>query len=70
MIDWTAFILVAVVSIGSAALLVSLFAVGLRLLAVDSRRFAIRATAYLCFVLAALGALYGVYLIIPSLHPA
>jgi hypothetical protein len=70
MIDWAAFVLVAVVSIGSAAVLVSLFALGLRLLAVDARRRMVRAAAYACFAVAALGALYGVYLIIPSLHPA
>jgi hypothetical protein len=70
MIDWKAFVLVALVSIGSAAGLVALFAAGLRLLAVDTTHRAVRGAAYACFVLAALGALYGVYLIIPSLHPA
>jgi hypothetical protein len=69
-IDWGSFVLVAVVSIGSAALLVALFASGLRLLAVDASRVAPRILAYACFVLAALGALYGIYLIIPALHPA
>lgn len=70
MIDWGAFIVVAVVSIGSAAAIVALFACGLRLLAVEPRRGAMSALAYACFAVAALGALYGVYLIIPSLHPA
>jgi len=70
MIDWGAFLVVAAVSIGSAAALVALFAAGLRLLAVDSGNVGIRLTAYVCFVLAALGTLYGVYLIIPALHPA
>jgi predicted permease len=70
MIDWSAFVVVALVSIGSAAALVALFAVGLRLLAVDRQRRGIRAAAYACFVLAALGALYGIYLIVPALHPA
>jgi hypothetical protein len=67
-IDWGAFLIVALVSIGSAAALVSLFAFGLRLLAVEPRRAVISALAYACFALAALGALYGVYLIIPALH--
>lgn len=70
MIDWTAFVIVAVVSIGSAAAVVALFALGLRLLAVDAGKRIVRAAAYACFTVAALGALYGVYLIIPSLHPA
>lgn len=70
MIDWGAFVIVAVVSIGSAAILVSLFSFGLRLLAGESRRPGARIAAYGCFTLAALGTLYGVYLIIPALHPA
>jgi hypothetical protein len=69
-IEWGPFLLVAAVSVGAAAALVALFAAGLRLLAVDSARVGIRAVAYSCFVVAALGALYGIYLIIPALHPA
>lgn len=68
MIDWQAFIVVALVSIGSAALLVSIFALGLRLLAIEPQRSFYSAMGYSCFVLAALGALYGVYLIIPAFH--
>jgi hypothetical protein len=67
-IDWGAFIVVAVVSIGSAAGLVALFAAGLRLLAVDPRTIGIRVAAYGCFAVAALGALYGIYLVIPAAH--
>lgn len=70
MINWGAFVAVAVVSIGSAAVLVALFALGLRLLAIDTRHRIVRAAAYSCFAIAAFGALYGVYLIIPSLHRA
>jgi hypothetical protein len=70
MIDWRSFLVVALVSIGSAAVLVSLFAIGLRLLAIDPPRPAVRGLAYACFFVAALGALYGVYLIIPALHPS
>jgi hypothetical protein len=68
MIEWGSFALVAAVSIGSAAALVALFALGLRLLAVDDRGGGVRIGAYSCFVLSALGALYGVYLVIPYFH--
>jgi hypothetical protein len=68
MIDWGAFIIVAVVSIASAAAIVSVYAVGLRLLAAEPRRGGVTAGAYACFVVAALGALYGIYLVIPSFH--
>jgi hypothetical protein len=68
MIEWGSFALVAAVSIGSAAALVALFALGLRLLAVDDRGAGVRIGAYSCFVLSALGALYGVYLVIPYFH--
>jgi hypothetical protein len=68
MIVWGDFVVVALVSIGSAAALVALFAAGLRLLAVDSTNGGVRIAAYACFVVAALGALYGIYLIIPALH--
>ncbi|WP_213815525.1 hypothetical protein [Glaciihabitans sp. dw_435] len=68
MIDWGSFVVVAVVSIGSAAVLVSLFSFGLRLLAGENRRWGARIGAYACFALAALGVLYGIYLIVPALH--
>jgi hypothetical protein len=67
-IDWISFILVAVVSIGASAAIVALFAAGLRLLAVDGRRAIIRSGAYACFAVAALGVLFGIYLIIPVFH--
>lgn len=70
MIDWGAFAIVAVVSIGSAVALVAVFALGLRLTAIDSPRRIVQWAGYGCFVIAAVGALYGVYLIIPALHPA
>lgn len=70
MIAWGAFILVALVSIGSAAALVTLFALGLRLLAFDRRRVEIRICACACFTVDALGAIYAVLLLIPSLHMA
>lgn len=70
MINWGSFVLVAVVSIGSAAAIVALFAFGLRLQAIDSPRALVRAASYGCFGLAAAGALFGVYLIVPALHGA
>jgi len=68
MIDWGAFIVVAIVSIASAAALVTVYSVGLRLLAADDRPVAATFGAYACFVLCALGVLYGLYLIIPAFH--
>lgn len=67
-IDWQAFVVVALVSIGTATVLVALFSLGLRLLAVPDRGVVVRAAAYACFVVAALGTLYGVYLLIPSIQ--
>lgn len=68
MIDWGAFVVVALVSLVSAGALVSVYALGLRLLAVDARPLAARIGAWACFTVCALGAIYGVYLIIPPLH--
>jgi hypothetical protein len=65
-INWGAFVIVAVVSIGSAAVLVSLFATGLRLLAFGHRSTGARVGAYTCFALAAIGVLFGVFLMIPA----
>jgi hypothetical protein len=68
MIDWGAFIVVALVSIASAAAIVTVYSVGLRLLAADDRRSIATVGAYGCFAISALGALYGLYLIIPAFH--
>lgn len=68
MIDWGAFSVVALVSLVAAGALVSLYAAGLRLLAVDQRPVAARIGAYACFALCAVGVLYGIYLIVPALH--
>ena len=68
MIDWGSFVIVAVVSIGAAAVIVSLFAAGLRLLAVEAHRGVALAGAYSCFVVAAAAVLFGIWLMIPSLH--
>ena len=68
MIDWSAFVVVALVSLLSAAALVSLYSVGLRLLTVDDRSAVRTAAGYACFVVCALGVLFGIYLIVPALH--
>jgi hypothetical protein len=68
MIDWGAFLVVAAVSIASAAALVAVYAIGLRLLAMDRRPVVATIGAFGCFVVAAVGALYGIYLIIPGFH--
>lgn len=67
-IDWGAFLLVALVSLVAAAALVSLYAAGLRLLAIDGRPAGAVAGAYACFVLCAVGVLFGIYLIVPAFH--
>lgn len=73
MINWGAFLVVAIATLVSAVLVVGLYATGVRLYAVSvdervpSTRVA-RAAAYLCFVLCAAGVLYGIYLIVPAFH--
>ena len=68
MIDWSAFVVVALVALFSAAALVSLYSFGLRLLTVEGRTAARTAAGYACFVVCALGVLYGIYLIVPGFH--
>lgn len=68
MIDWLAFVIVALVSLISAAAVVVIFAFGLRLLAIDARPAVATVGAYACFAVCALGALYGIYLIVPQFH--
>jgi hypothetical protein len=68
MIDWSAFLVVALVSLFSAAALVSLYSLGLRLLTVDDRTTVRTAAGCACFVLCAVGVLFGIYLIVPALH--
>jgi hypothetical protein len=68
-IDWGAFVVVAVVSLVAAGSLVSLFAAGLRLLAVEGPRAAVaRVVAYASFAVCALGVLVGIVLIVPAFH--
>ena len=82
-INWSNLLLVAVASIGAALLVVSLFAVGVRLLT-DARiaeakakkgdnsaaRFEAvsRTVSYIAFSLCASALLYGIYLIVPAFH--
>lgn len=111
MIDWVSFIVVAVASIVSASIIVSLFALGTRLLAVADRNLLVEpveftdaitvitpaeaakaakrarkaekrnplsaarkraatVAGYACFTVCGLGVLYGIYLIVPALHPS
>ena len=68
MIDWTSFLVVAVVSIGAAALVVALFAAGLRLLAVEELRGLALTGAYACFAIAGAAVLFGIWLMVPAFH--
>ncbi|MCZ2402173.1 hypothetical protein IV498_02995 [Paenarthrobacter sp. Z7-10] len=74
MINWGAFLAVAIATIISAVLVVGLYSVGVRLYAVSvdehvpSTRIA-RVGAYVCFALCAAAVLYGIYLIVPAFHP-
>jgi len=72
-INWGAFLIVAVATLVSAVVIVGLYSTGVRLYAVSvdervpSTRIA-RVAAYLCFTLCAIGVLYGLYLIVPFFH--
>ncbi|MBW4094432.1 MAG: hypothetical protein HIU81_03020 [Acidobacteria bacterium] len=73
MIDWLAFLAVAVATLVGAVVVVGLYSLGVRLYAVsiDGNVPATRAakfSAYACFAACALTVLYGIYLIIPAFH--
>ncbi len=82
MIDWSAFLVVAVAALVGAVAVVCLFSLGVRLLAVGTeyddegdkvsvtgiRPQAATVGGYVCFALSGLAVLYGVYLIVPALH--
>jgi hypothetical protein len=68
MIDWGAFLIVAVVSVAATAIVVALFGGGLRLLAAQQRATAARVGAYACFTVASAVVLFGVSLLIPHLY--
>jgi len=67
-IDWVAFVTVLVASIVGACGVVVLFSIGLRLVAAEGGWR--RPLGVASFVACGLLIVYGVYLIIPSLHPA
>jgi hypothetical protein len=61
-IDWGSFGVVAVASFVSACLVVTLFAIGIRLRVVGHWG------QYLCFGFCGAAVLVGIYLIVPALH--
>jgi hypothetical protein len=69
-IDWSAFVVVAVASLVSACLLVTLYALGVRLITStgDLLPRTRRLAGVTCFVLCGALVLYGIYLIVPALH--
>ena len=86
-IAWDAFLSVVIASVVGAAVIVSLFSLGVRFLTdaqmyvpastgkkarrskrAETKEVVFRTLAYVCFTLAALGALYEIYLIIPVFH--
>ncbi|MDJ0355371.1 hypothetical protein [Paenarthrobacter sp. PH39-S1] len=73
MINWGAFLTVAVTTLVSAVFVVGVYASGVRLYAVSvddhvpSTKVA-RAAAYLCFAVSLAAVLFGIYLIVPALH--
>jgi hypothetical protein len=82
MINWADFTIVAIAALVGAGVVVSLYALGVRLLAVgteyddDGRKVSVTGIrpqaatvgGYFCFGLCGLAVLYGVYLIVPALH--
>lgn len=77
MIDWGAFLVVALASLVATAVVVSLYSFGLRFGALTKpdaatgepvRPLYATVLSYLCFALSACGVLYGIYLIVPFLH--
>lgn len=66
-IDWVAFVTVVVGSLVSACLLVTLFSLGLRLN--DGAASWRRPVSVALFVVCAAVVVFGIYLIVPFLHP-
>lgn len=74
MIDWAAFVVVAVSTILGAGSIVLFFALGVRFRAEseDPRRTgrgALAAASRICYALSGAAVLFGVYLIVPYFHP-
>ncbi|CBT76157.1 MULTISPECIES: hypothetical protein [Glutamicibacter] len=74
MIDWTAFLIVAVITWIAAIAIVSAYSFGVRLLAVakddGSNESLSKTGAYACFVVCGLIVAFGVVLIVPQLSEA
>ena len=74
MIDWSAFLIVALVSWVAALCIVTAYSFGVRLLAVardeDSNTPVNKFGAYLCFGVCGVIVLFGVVLIVPQLSRA
>lgn len=74
MIDWTAFLIVAVITWAAALLIVAAYSMGVRLLAVAKDKGANvglnKSGAYACFTLCGLIVAFGVVLIVPQLSEA
>lgn len=77
MIEWGSFLAVAVASLVSTAVVVSLYSFGLRFRGLTHpdartgeqvRPAYATVLSYLCFGLSACAVLYGIYLIVPFLH--
>ncbi|MFI5085527.1 MAG: hypothetical protein ACHP7K_06305 [Actinomycetales bacterium] len=73
MIDWQAFISVAITTLVASMLVVTLYSAGVRLYAVSAdkqspRPGTARSAAYACFVVCGAAVLFGIYLIIPFFH--
>jgi len=73
MIDWLAFIVVAVTTLIGAGVVVGMYSLGVRLYAVsgDDARAANKTAkwaAFACFTICGLAVLYGIYLIVPFFH--
>ncbi len=66
MIDWGAFIVVVVVALVASSALVTLFSVALRFS--DGAASWSRPASIALFVLCGLLVVFGIYLIVPSLH--
>jgi len=66
-IDWLAFLTVVLGSLVSACLLVSLFSIGLRLS--DATAPWRRPVSVALFVICGAVVVFGIYLIVPFLHP-
>jgi len=73
MVEWIAFVQVAVATIIAAVVIAGLYGLGVRLQAVAEdegrSRSLVRAGSWLCFGLCGVGVLFGIALIVPQLQP-